>query len=396
MPAGNEVMEYEIVVRVFRSRAELERLVPEWEALLMKSDVGSPFLSPGWQFAWLETYGAGRDLFALEARVAGNLVGLWPLARRRCAPGFRVLEPVGAGRSDWLDVLVLPEHREAVLAAFLKELQRWRREWDLLELRDVLEDSPAIGALERLGTAAGLSVRRSIRTVAPYLAARGSWELYLSSKSANFRSSLKRRIKKAAGPVTIALLQAPDPRRLVRDFAEVERRSWKEQEGTRKLTTEVGREFYRRFCEYFSAKDWLRIWTASADGSMIAYLVNFEFAGKTYYYNGAYDERVSDLSPGTVLHAAAIEDTFRRQLAEYDFLSGDEGYKDRWATDRRHIHHIVVSSSRPVSVAARALLVDLRWAARRSKRLRAARARVLTLTRRISRGGARQGAGSDS
>jgi CelD/BcsL family acetyltransferase involved in cellulose biosynthesis len=113
--------------------------------------------------------------------------------------------------------------------------------------------------------------------------------------------------------------------------------------------------------------------------------VNFVRDGKTYFYNGAYDERQGDLSPGTVLHAAAIEDSIRQGITEYDFLSGDEPYKDRWATGRRDIYHLTLHSGRPASLAAQGALVEFRWALRRSEALKAGRARVLTAVRRIVR-----------
>src|SRR5262249_13825303 len=188
----------------------------------------------------------------------------------------------------------------------------------------------------------------------------------------------------ASGQFTIRVEESPDPDAIVDALAKVEAKSWKAQDGNRKLTTAIGRAFYRRVIDAFGRRDLLRIWTATLDGSGIAYLVRFICKGKCYYYNGAYVEDASKLSPGTVLHAAAVQDAFRAGLSEYDFLSGDEPFKERWCTARRDIDHVAVRNDRLMSFAAMSCLVSARWLFRRSKLLRERRAQVLTLIRRLT------------
>ena len=377
----------DLAVTVLEQRAQLAQLRQEWERLLDRTDVASPFLTPDWQLAWLEIYGTRHRPFVLEARRRGELVGLWPLALRRRGP-FRVLEPIGSGRSDWLDIPVLASIRAATLGAFCRLLAEQRRNWDLLDLRDILAESPTIPALEACIKHEPLSLRRCSRTVSPYLPIEGTWDGYLSSRSANFRSSLRRRLRKAhetRGGLAIARLEAPELGPIIEALAAVEQRSWKAREGTRKLTTAAGREFYRRFCTAFAARNFLRIWTATLEGAMVAYLVLFVHRGKCYYYNGAYAEDAADLSPGTLLHAAAIEDAFRAGLREYDFLSGDEPYKDRWSAQRREIHHLALFSGRPRSVLAFSTLISARWALRNSQTLRRIRGELISAGRRLLR-----------
>src|SRR3954471_561535 len=104
-------MALDLTVARLTQRAQLVELEADWEHLLGRTDVASPFLTPGWQLAWLDTYGNKHRPFVLTARRGTELVGLWPLATRRRGP-FRVLEPIGAGRSDWLDVLAIGPERE--------------------------------------------------------------------------------------------------------------------------------------------------------------------------------------------------------------------------------------------------------------------------------------------
>lgn len=382
----------DLTVTCIEQRTELAKLEGEWDKLLDQSDVASPFLTPGWQMAWLDTYGAAHRPFVLVAREAGNPVGLWPLARRWRGP-FRVLEPIGAGRSDWLDIPVVTNRRHEVLSAFLGYLAGRRRAWDLIDLRDMLAESPTVTALERLAHGGPLRLRRCPRTVAPYLAIDGDWESYLASRSYKFRRNTRRRLKIAADPksgLAVTRLTSPESASLVEVLADVEQRSWKAQEGNRKLTTITGKEFYRRYFAAFAAQGLLRIWTATLHGTTVAYLVLFVHQGKCYCYNGAYALDAVDqvnLSPVSILHDAAIQDAFREGLREYDFLSGDEPYKDSWCTGRRGIEHLAFFHRGPVSLAAQAVLVEVRWVFRRSKILSRGRLHLLSGLRRIVRRG---------
>jgi CelD/BcsL family acetyltransferase involved in cellulose biosynthesis len=321
------------------------------------------------------------------ARSAGALVGVWPLARRRRGV-FRVLEPIGAGRSDWLDVPVVPAHRNDVLAAFAGYLLRHRRSWDLVDHRDVLIDSPSLSAFAAVA-GSGVSLRRDTRTIAPYLPLTGTWESFLGTKRPKFRSNLKyyRRLPARSGQqLTLRRLPWGAEDVTIDPLAEIERRSWKARDGNVKLATTTGREFYRRFCEYFASRGQLDLWIAEIDSVPVAFVLNIAYGGKIYHYNTCYDEKFGHISPGVLLHADAIADAYSRGLAEYDFLSGDEPYKARWCSERRSIDHVVLFHRGVASRAAEALLVEARWALRRSEVLIKARQRVLATARRLLRG----------
>jgi len=376
-----------LTVTRIEQRAQLAEVEAEWDQLLERTDVASPFLTPGWQMAWLDTYGAEHQPFVLVARDAGTLVGLWPLARRARGP-FRVLEPIGAGRSDWLDIPVVPERRADVLSAFLEYLGRHRRAWDLIEHRDVLVDSPSIAALESLCGDGGIRIRRQSRTVAPYLALTGTWEQFLDSKRGKFRSNLKyyRRLPERNGQkLTSGRVTWSDRTLTVDDLASIELRSWKARDGNLKVSTEAGRAFYRRFCDYLASRGSLEVWSAAIDGEPVAFILNIIFQGKCYHYNTCYDERFGNISPGVLLHAEAIANAYERDLTEYDFLSGDEPYKDRWCSHRRSIEHLTLFHSGAASLVAQGALVEARWALKRSTTLSRGRQRVLASARRILR-----------
>jgi CelD/BcsL family acetyltransferase involved in cellulose biosynthesis len=231
-------------------------------------------------------------------------------------------------------------------------------------------------------------MRRVTRTAAPQLTLTGSWEQFLGTKRPKFRSNIKyyRRVaEKSHAPFDIVRHQWNDAERVVDRLAEVELRSWKAREGNIKISSDVGREFYHRFMGYFAGRGELDLWCADGSDKMLAFLVNIRFGGKIYHYNTCFDEVAGPISPGMLLHSVAIQDAFTRGLAEYDFLSGDEPYKERWCSGRRDIQHVALFHSGLRSRLAFFQLVDLRWRLRRSKFLRESRQKLLALGRRLTR-----------
>ncbi len=244
-------MSSEVEVTCVVERAAVEALEVEWDALLEQTDVSSPFLTPGWQRAWLETYGVARRPYVLVARRAGHLVGLWPLAVRKRGL-FRILEPIGTGRSDWLDVPVLPGERKTVLAAFLRYLEAHRSAWDLLEMRDVLADSPLLPALRATLETLSLQFRRAPRTVAPYLELAGTWEQFLASKRPKFRSNLKyyRRLAERDGQ-KLTTGRVPWGADALETLAVIEGASWKARDGNLKVEYSAGEGVLREVLPIF-------------------------------------------------------------------------------------------------------------------------------------------------
>ena len=59
--------------------------------------------------------------------------------------------------------------------------------------------------------------------------------------------------------------------------------------------------------------------------------------GRTvYYYMGGFDERATNLRPGTALFALVIQRSIAQKYTSFDFLRGGDPYKYRWgATDRK-------------------------------------------------------------
>ncbi|GAF83875.1 unnamed protein product, partial [marine sediment metagenome] len=131
-------------------REELERLEPEWRALLPRTAANNVFVSPTWLRVWWQEFGADRELLLLSVRRRGELVGVAPLMRDGAQTGGRLPDRLCfAGDTqvcDYMDVVAAPGEEEAVLSAVLRSLGE--EPWQELALWAVPEGSPTLDALK--------------------------------------------------------------------------------------------------------------------------------------------------------------------------------------------------------------------------------------------------------
>ncbi len=112
-----------IAVHEIRTVRELEALRPEWSALWERCPSATPFQTPEWLLPWWESFGAGQ-LAAFALRADGKLAGVAPF----WIDGA-VLRLLGAGISDYLDVLIEPECRRAAVSVLWRHILElgWQR-----------------------------------------------------------------------------------------------------------------------------------------------------------------------------------------------------------------------------------------------------------------------------
>jgi len=358
------MLEHNLTLECIKDYQSFLGIEEEWDQFLKKTEVSSPFLTYGWQKAWLETYGKQNKILVLVIKYDEEIVGICPLIEVK-RMGFKMVELVGTGKSDWLDIPVVPLHRKRVLKKIMQFLVQEIDNWHLINFRDILADSPSILCLEEVCKELKICARRKKRTVSPYLQINMDWNKFLQSKSAHFRTKLKyhkKKAQKAGKELKIEKISQMDKDySILNTMEDVESKSWKVSSGNPKITTRIGKEFYKRICEYLSRKGYLDIWIATLDGQAIAFLLNIVYQGKCYHYNGTFDQRFTNISPGLILHSEAIESAFDTGLTEYDFLSGDEPYKYKWCRDRRDIYQMVFFRKKLISFMAFMALVKTRW-----------------------------------
>ncbi len=330
-------------IEIIRSLPELIALRDEWNKLLNKSAIHVPFLRHEYITTWWQGLGGGEwkegELYVVTARhEQGELVGIAPLFQTKNLDGEQALMLIGSIEiSDYLDLIVQPESLPAFLEALLPHLANDPLPGaHLLDLYNILEDSPTVPALQEL--AGKLGWKSSIQPLqhCPYIPLPGDWEKYLCGIDNKQRHEIRRKLRRAEEydlPLKWYYLQEGDNLdKATDDFLGL----MAHDPDKAKFLTPAMREQMHAIVQAAHDAGWLQFAFIEVNGEKVAGYLNFDYLNHIWVYNSGLDFRYSDLSPGWVLLAHLLEWANENKRQSFDFMRGDEPYKYRFgAIDRR-------------------------------------------------------------
>ena len=290
--------------------------------------------------------------------------------RRRARSSGRAVPPTakavffGASyHADYATILASPadlrEVTRAVVAALAPtELADATRNWDVVDLRRLREDDPALSALEDAFEAASdryeWEVCREQEDVCPIVEfPDGDWDAYLATLDKRARHEVRRKQRRldSAGEVRFVLTR-PD-RDTVEAFIAFHQARW----GAEGLfpNNEGGarsRRFLHRLAELEAAEPagpQLQFGRLEVGGRSIFASAGFDDGETTYFYNMGIDPEARDLSPGVNGTAAYLRNRLEAGNRYFDFLRGDEPYKYEWGARDRGIDRLLVVRADPTT-----------------------------------------------
>jgi len=294
-----------------------------WNGLLDRSTLPSVFLTWQWQTRWAVARAGRRplSLFTVTDDDAG-LIGLLPLYED--APGtLRILG--GVDVSDYLDVIAAKGREEEVWHALLQHRAAQVVEWDLHSIRAA---SPTLALVPALAPTCGLRASSTLEERCPVVPLPGTWDEYLARLDGKDRHELRRKMRKLERELPGAHLRSHADAGgwddALSDFLRLHRLS---KAGKARFMDECMERFFRDATRALAAAGWARLWFLEWEGGPVASFICVEYAGTVGLYNSGFDPAHAKLAPGIVLLAHVIQDAIRRGIPTFDFLRGEEPYK---------------------------------------------------------------------
>ena len=352
---------------VHRDTAAFEALAEEWDDLLDRCSPATPFQSHGWLCSWWHSYGRSGRLRLVTVRRGGRLVAAAPLmVRHRLLP---LLVPVGAGLTDFLDVLVDDEHADQAAAFLARTLGRelgLSRPWAALDLRELRPDSAAQHLVAHWPGA----VRSLPDSICQHLPGVPVEDLLsrLPGRTAQ-RTKVKLR-KLAAAGVETRLVPPEEVPDAIGELLVLHELQWRGRGATPEHLRDRFAEHLRRAAGRMSASDRAAVRQYRLDGRLIAsdLLLQGPDLAAIYFY-GVHPEARDRVDIAGMLFRESLAhaaDTGRRELS---LLRGDEPYKQRWRPDQARNQRLLLGGG--PAVAVRAGCARLRRSALRSLRAKA-------------------------
>jgi CelD/BcsL family acetyltransferase involved in cellulose biosynthesis len=303
-------------------------VTPEEHWSLWRRDPrATPFQSPAWLEAWWTHLGGGERRDAEVRDADGTLVAALPLFVWHDA-GLRRLVPVGAGHSDYCDVLVAPgTPTERVWAAILGSAEAC----DEVLLPDLRSDSPLLGAPPR-----GWTAVEEEAEICPVLTlpAQGS-PLEGLSRSQRRKVVHDRHRAERLGGISEELVGAGDVADVLEALFELHRQRWARDGQPGVLGDPRVQAFHRAAAPALAEAGLLRMSVVRREGTVAAVLYGFADGARGYSYINAVDVSVPGQSFGTLAFSCLIEASAAGGAGEFHFLRGEEPYKYRWGAAPR-------------------------------------------------------------
>jgi CelD/BcsL family acetyltransferase involved in cellulose biosynthesis len=332
-----------------RAPSEFESLRVSWNSLLKRSVTDVPFLRHEYQLAWWSTLGGGEWTDAslwigLARHPDGDLAGVAPLFHTRTLDGRSGLMLLGSIEiSDYLDLIIPSEAMAGFIGGLLDGLAREGPEgWEVIDLYNLPEDSPSLGALTSAARARGWRVQQQSLQSCPVVSLNGEWEAYLSGLEKKQRHELRRKLRRAERydpPVTWKIVgQGEDLDTAITTFLDL----MGHDPGKQRFLSEPMRRQFRAALGAAHANGWLQLALLEVGGIPAAGYLNFDYGGRIWVYNSGIDPRYLDLSLGWVLLGYLIRWAIENGRREFDFLRGDEDYKFRLGGVPRRVQRITI------------------------------------------------------
>lgn len=379
------------VDRPLRARRTAFEDIPRaaWDRLLAATARPTPFSRWTTHRAWWDAYRATAHEQYLVCTVDGTpvgpdgagIVGIAPLMHRhevepQDAAAFTPLRRHGADgttvppnavaifmaasyHADYATILCHPDDLgrvSAAIVASIAALDPATEGWDVVDLRRLRGDDPALPALadafRSLATVQGWQVAVEQEDVCPVVALpEGDWEAYLATLDKKARHEIRRKVRRAEAVGPVMFRQVPLTRSGIDSFIELHQARWG-ADGLFPATEggERSRRFMHRLTELEAAEGaraQLQLGQVFVGDRLVFAGVGFDDGTTCYFYNAGADPDARDLSPGVTGTAAYIRDRMEAGRRRFDFLRGDEPYKYEWGAVDEPVWRILVVRSGP-------------------------------------------------
>ena len=283
----------------------------------------SLFSTPFWMKVWSSYFGCGQMLHIVSVYKGETLIGLAPMIL-----SDDTVSLIGSPEvCDYLDFIIAPGLSLEFFETLIKYLNSIRvKRMTLICLR---EDSIAISELVPLARRKGFQVSLAADDVTYEMELPPSWEQFLELLNKKQRHEVRRKIRRLeeSGTIMLRVIESPVTAcESFPDFLELFRLSRVDKAA---FMTDAKADFFHKIAVAAAEEQMLRLCFLDFEGRPVSAALCFNYDSTVFLYNSGYDSRFSNLNVGLVCKLFSIRDSIERGSLSYDFLKGNEIYKQR-------------------------------------------------------------------
>ncbi|MDY6847124.1 MAG: GNAT family N-acetyltransferase [Chloroflexota bacterium] len=336
--------------KIFNTFEDLANDKQAWNGLLSQSASHVPFLTYEYLQGWWQTRGGGEwpqdsQLFLTAAFQEDKLVGVAPLFHAENVLGMPALMFVGAIEvSDFLDFIVKPEDLPAFIHGLINFLlNEDLPHWELLDLYNLLAESPTLGVLKSEAERRGWEHQEIHLQPSPYIPLPGDFEAYLSQIDKKQRHEIRRKLRNVEQSLAEGDLYFTEDIEKLQADVQTFINMMAQDPNKKDFLTDPMRQHIHNTARIAFEQGWLQLSFFTMDGEKAAANMSFNFNKRLWLYNSGWEWAYRDYSPGWVLLAYLIEWATENGIRDLDFMRGDEPYKYKFGGIDRHVYRVTVN-----------------------------------------------------
>lgn len=299
----------------------------DWLKLQKQCGIEHPFLDWNWIRCWLERLpadGLSPLLIAVENR-DGIVIALAPFqVRERLF--YKILEGFAQEFCDYVDWLIAPDQESEANAAIAGWIVRARQAYSLIRISNLFPDGMAHRLLSEY-----LPSALTERGLAPEVAVKGNFKLYLKSLKAKFVSDTARRerkLQREVGEISyVHLSHRQEIHKVIDIIARWLSQRIKDKKEASYLDRPGMKEHFVRLYQMLHSMNMLHLTGLMVKGEFIALNVALKYRNKLFSYTPVFDSRYAKYGVMRLLKLKNIEECYQREIKTYDFCLGGEEYK---------------------------------------------------------------------
>jgi CelD/BcsL family acetyltransferase involved in cellulose biosynthesis len=357
---------------VISSKEEFDNLESQWNQLSEQTD-SHVFQTFDWNRTWWKYFGDFGKLQIFVLYDGDNVVGIAPLFLDTYPlfgiPSFTCLRMIGSSvektkdgplmgtnaYSDYLQFIILDTYAASFyehLMVFIKN----ETHFNALILEEIPERSSTLEILEQDFSSIGFKVDiKNTSKTARILPGENGWEGYLKNLSANERKNVRKSLRKTENNGenvfrVVVLDDNIDFEYYLAQFAELHQDQWNREGLPGTFSQNSMKNFFLETCGKLLNKESIRIYAllpAEASGieNSVAMAIVIIYNNQMYLQHGAMDvsSPLIQIGPGKILNTTIIKEAIQSNYT-FDFLRGDEVYKQRLANNINQNFTIEISS----------------------------------------------------
>lgn len=323
---------------------EIDSSREQWNRLVKSMKLPTVFLTWEWITTWLKHFEKLYEPVIVFIYRDSDLKAIVPLSKRSMRLqtrlfNFQVLSFCGSIElyPDHLDVICAEENADTYVTMMFDFFLNTYTKWDVMHLPFLAGDGHLAKWLQ--WNSKKHKTTQSDEIIAPFLKVENDFESFLGGLERKKRYNLMRE-KNILFKNDVSLTKVNDNVELGKGLEELfllHNARAAEKNITSTFSRDAILNFHREIARIFLEIGWLRLYLLKKNdsGKAISAAYGFVHEKRFNYYQTGLDPIWLRFSPGKILIYKMLEDMYRSDITEFDFLGGNDNYKTYWTREYR-------------------------------------------------------------